>query len=95
VELAAERAKLLLEINRVEIQLARNTEERIVIALTAERQNLRALRTEVRIDRRAAPAAAAHLKRWHTYAPNELPHPQTVSALGLLKTNPLLIRLVS
>jgi hypothetical protein len=37
-----------------------------------------------------------NLELWNlSYAPNELPQPQVDFAFGLLKTNPLLIRLVS
>ena len=103
MELAAERAKPLFEIGDVEVQLARNAEEREIVALTAERQDLRALRAEVHVDRGAAAAGAADLNRGGRggghftlfYAPKELPQPQVDFAFGLLKTNPLLIRLVS
>ena len=64
MKLAAQRAEPLLEIGRVEVQLARQPEEREVVAVAAERQDLRALRAEVHVDRRAAAAGAAlELKR--------------------------------
>ena len=59
MKLPAERAEPLLEIGDVEIQLARQAEKREVVAVPAERQDLRALRAEVHVDRRAAAAIAA------------------------------------
>ena len=62
MELPAQLAEAPLEIGGVEIQLARQAEEREVVAVPAERQDLRALRTEVRVDRRAAAALATRLE---------------------------------
>ena len=103
MELAAERTEPLFEVSDVEVQLPGNAEKRKIVALTAERQDLRALRAEVHVDRRAAAAGSADLNRRGRggghftlfYAPKELPQPQVAFAFGLLKTNPLLIRLVS
>ena len=65
MKLPAERAEALLEIGRVDVQLARQPEEREVVAVTAERQDLRALRTEVRVDgaRRRRSCCVQILKR--------------------------------
>ena len=52
----------LLEIVDVEIQPARQTEKREVVAVAPDREDLRALRAEVRVDRRAAAAILADLK---------------------------------
>ena len=94
MKLTAERTEPLLEVGRVHRQLSRQPEEAEVVALTGERQDLRALGTEVRIERSACAAMAASLERG-VHAPNELPQPQVVFAFGLLNTNPLLIMFVS
>jgi hypothetical protein len=59
VELAAERTKAALEIHGVERQLSWKTEEREVIAVAAERKDLRTRRAEVRLERRTGTARAA------------------------------------
>jgi hypothetical protein len=63
MELAAERSEALLEIRRLDAELARQAEKAEVVAHAAERQELRALRAEVRVDRRTAAAVATDLKR--------------------------------
>ena len=63
MKVPAQRSKLLVEIRDVEIELPGHAEITEVIALTAERQNLRALRAEMHVDRSAAAAAPADLKR--------------------------------
>ena len=63
MKLAAERPEPLLELGRVEVQLARQAQESEVVAVPAERQDLRALRAEVRVDGRAAAAITADLNR--------------------------------
>ena len=63
MKLPAERAEALLERGALQVQPVRQTHEGEVVAMSAERQDLRALRTEVGVDRRAAAAVATHLKR--------------------------------
>src|SRR4051812_41182480 len=62
MELAAEGAEARFEVSEIELQPARNAEERKVVTVPAERQNPRALRAEVRVGARAAAAVAADLK---------------------------------
>src|SRR5262249_60529705 len=50
MELTAQAAEPLLEVVRVDAELARQAEKQEVVAVTADRQNLRALRAEVRVD---------------------------------------------
>src|SRR5262245_5230636 len=103
MELPAQVAEAPLEIPWIEVQFPPQAEKRKVIAVAAERQNLGALRTEMRVDRRATATVTTHLKRRgcrrrhrrRAYAPNELPQPQVVFAFGLLNTKPLLIKFVS
>ena len=64
MKLAAERSESPLQIGHVEVQFSRQTEEGEIVAVAAERQNLRALRAEVRVNRRASPASLAGLKSW-------------------------------
>src|SRR5205823_2206650 len=53
VKLPTERAKALLQVGRFELQLSRETEERKIVAVASQRQELRTLRTEMDIDRGA------------------------------------------
>jgi hypothetical protein len=62
MELPAERPETLLENGRLEIQLARRAEEREVIAMPPDRQNLTALRAEMHVDGSAAAAISTNLK---------------------------------
>ena len=65
MELAAQRAKPLLEIGRADVQRSPQAEKREVIGGTAaERQNLAALRTKVRVEGGAGAALPARLHRW-------------------------------
>jgi hypothetical protein len=103
MELPAERPEALFEVGLVDAELSRQAKEAEIVAVPTEREDVRALRTEVDVYRRAAAAILANLKRrcrrlgghFNCYAPKELPHPHVVLAFGLLKTNPLLIRFVS
>src|SRR5207253_6202077 len=52
VELAAEGAEALFEVSGVELQPARNAEEREVVTVPPERQDPGALRAEMRVDGR-------------------------------------------
>src|SRR5262245_21595985 len=63
MKLAAQRPEGLLEILCRQIELARKAQEGEVVAVPAERENLRALRTEMNVHGSAAAAAAADLKR--------------------------------
>jgi len=51
----------LLEFREVEIQLARYAQEREIVALPSQPQNLRALRAEVHVNRRTAAAGPTDL----------------------------------
>ena len=62
MKLPAQAAKPLLEIVGADVELARQPEKREVVTVPADRENLRALRAEVRVDRRAAAAVTADLK---------------------------------
>src|SRR5258706_5278747 len=63
MQLTAQAAEPLLEIVRVDGQLARQAEKREVIAVAADGEKPGALRAEVGVDGRAAAAIAADLKR--------------------------------
>jgi hypothetical protein len=52
----------LFELRRLEIELPRQPEKTEVVAVPADRQDLGALRAEVRVHRRAAAAIATDLK---------------------------------
>ncbi len=62
MKLPAQAAEPLLEIVGADVELARQPEKREVVAVPADRQDLRALRAEVRVDGRAAAAITADLK---------------------------------
>jgi hypothetical protein len=62
MKLPAQRAKTLLEIRSIQTQFPRHTHERKIIRVTAEAQNLAALRTEMHVLRRAGAAIPADLK---------------------------------
>ena len=64
MKLAAEGSEPPLQIGHVDVQFSRQTEEGEIIAVAAERQNLRALRAEVGVNRRASTASLAGLKSW-------------------------------
>src|SRR5262245_35075456 len=64
MKLAAQLAEAPLEIGRLDRQLPRQTEEREVVAMTAQRENAAALRTEVLVDRSPRAAAAALERRY-------------------------------
>jgi hypothetical protein len=63
MKLTAQRPESLLEIRGGEVQPARQTEETEIVAVTAQREDLRALRAEMDVDRSAAAAVLARLKR--------------------------------
>src|SRR5262249_62303143 len=63
MKLPAEIAEALLELRGIEVQPARHAEKREVVAVAAEREDLRALRAEMRVDRGATAAVTTHLKR--------------------------------
>jgi hypothetical protein len=62
MKLAAQNPKSLFEQTRIEVQFSRDAKKREVIAAPSERQNLRALRTEVDVDGRSATAGPANLQ---------------------------------
>ena len=63
VKLPAEPAEPRFEIRLDEIQFAGQTKEAEVVAVTPQREYLRALRAEMRVDGRPAAATPAGLKR--------------------------------
>src|SRR4029079_15531386 len=63
MKLPAERTKTALELRRIEVEPPRQPHEREIIAVPPEREDLGALRAEVPVDRRAAAAVTADLKR--------------------------------
>ena len=62
MKLPAERAEAPRELGGLQVEAVRQADEREVVAMPAERQNLRALRTEMRVNGRAAAAITTHLK---------------------------------
>jgi hypothetical protein len=64
MKLAAERSESPLQIGNIDVQFSRQTEEGEIVAVAAERQDLGALRAEVRVNRRASPASLAGLESW-------------------------------